>query len=1702
MPGLTAAGAPTAPGGDNERKLLDYLKRVTTELQQTQGRLRAAESRSQEPIAIVAMACRFPGGVGSPEELWELVADGGDAIGGFPTGRGWDLAALHDPDPDREGTTYVTQGGFLADADRFDAGLFGISPREAQAMDPQQRLVLEASWEALERAGIDPLSLRGARVGTFIGANPLDYRSGITQVPEGFEGHLLTGGAGSVVSGRVAYSFGFEGPAVTLDTACSSSLVALHLAVQALRNDECTLALAGGVAVMSTPAEFIGFSRQRGLAHDGRCKAFGAGADGMGLGEGVGLLLVERLSDAVRNGHQVLAVVRGSAVNQDGASNGLTAPNGPSQQRVIEAALANARLSAAHVDTVETHGTGTTLGDPIEAQALLATYGQQRDGGEPLWIGSLKSNIGHAQAAAGVGGVIKTVLALRAGVLPKTLHADEPTPEVDWESGAVALLDRSRPWPRTGRPRRAGVSAFGMGGTNAHVIVEQADPEQTGQPTPIRPAPAAEPAAEPTTVATDTPTAPADATAPAGGAPAHPTVLPWVLSGKTERALRAQAERLVAHLTERPELAPLDVAGSLATTRAALEHRAVVIGADRTELLTGLTHLARDTEAPDVVRGTVNAGADRPVFVFPGQGAQWVGMARELRSAEPVFAAELSRCGDALAPFVDWDFATELDGPLERVDVVQPLSWAVMVSLAALWRSYGVEPAAVVGHSQGEIAAAVVAGGLSLEDGARVVALRSKVIGERLAGKGGMVSLGLPRAEAEARIAPYGERVTVAAVNGPSATVVAGEPAALDELVAGCEAAEIRAKRIPVDYASHTPQVESVRDELVRVLADVAPRTAAIPMYSTVTAEPIDTAGLDAAYWVTNLRQPVEFARTTGALLDHGYAVFVECSAHPVLTMAIGESAERAGTEVVAVGSLRRAEGGVRRWCASLAEAHAGGVAVDWSAATPGARTVELPTYAFQHQRYWIESDADPATAVALRDPAEDAFWAAVDGADLPHLAATLQVAPEAPFSSVLPALTAWHRRSQQRSEVDSWRYTVGWHPLPDVPASALHGRWLAVVPAERTDDPAVRGALRALEQYGAEVVRLDVTAADADRARLTARLTESVGTGTGADLAGVLSLWALDDASPHPDHPSLNAGVMGSLALLQAIGDTGLTAPLWCVTRGAVALDAADPRPSRIQAQVWGLGRVAALEQARLWGGLVDLPADAEADGPALTRLVSVVAGLDGEDQVAVRRTGLHGRRMVRDLLGGGRPARDWQPRGTVLITGGTGALGTLLARWCAQHGAEHLVLTSRRGPDAPGAAELADELTALGAKVTIAACDIADHDELAALVDRVRAAGPPIRAVVHTAAHIDLGPLDGARPADFADAFAAKVAGAEHLDRIFADDTLDAFVLYSSIAAFWGSGYHGAYAAANAHLDALAEQRRARGLTATSMAWGVWRPVDIKESYAAERLAISERAQAQGLPFLEPDLGIAAFKQSLDNDDTFVALANIDWQQFVSLFTMARPTRLLDALPEATRVLRALREAAAAEPADASAAAAELRGRLAPLPAEERGRILLDLVRTHAAAVLGHPTTDDVAPGQPFRDLGFDSLTSVELRNRLGRATGLKLPATLAFDHPTPQALVALLRAELLQESAASAESVHTDIDRMAAALTGLEVDDIGRQAITERLSALLAQWTGSQVTVAGGEETEGASVAERLESASDDEMFAFIRDELGRA
>ncbi|MFJ2574618.1 type I polyketide synthase [Streptomyces halstedii] len=1589
----------------------DYLNRVTIDLRDTRQRLRDAEARTSEPIAIVSMACRFPGGVRTPEDLWELLAEGRDTVAAVPGDRGWETAWP-------SGGTVPGRGAFLDGAADFDPEFFGISPREAVAMDPQQRLLLMASWEAVEQAGIDPLSLRGSRTGVYASAIDQGYATLGSDAAEAVQGFLMTGNSMSVMSGRVSYALGLEGPAVTVDTACSASLVALHLAARALRAGECSLALAGGVSVMALPAVFVEFSRQGAMSPDGRCKPFAAAADGTGWGEGVGMLLLERLSDARRNGRTVLAVLRGSAINQDGASNGLTAPNGPSQQRVIRAALADAGVTASEVDAVEAHGTGTTLGDPIEADALLATYGQDRPAGRPLWLGSLKSNIGHTQAAAGVAGVIKTVLALRHGVLPRTLHVDAPTPHADWSSGAVELLTEARDWPAVDRPRRAGVSSFGMSGTNAHVVLEQA--------------PEPEPADGPEAVTEGTDTGAGPSAEPAGTPGAASA---WVLSGRTASALGDQAAQLRARLATDAPARPADIGFSLATTRSAFEHRAVVIGDGHHALLNGLAALSgpgtdlatgpAPAPAPampaDVVTGTGRVVEGRTALVFPGQGSQWAGMGRDLLATSPVFRDRLAACDAALSAHVDWRLPAVLEGApgapsLERVDVVQPALWAVMVSLAAHWESWGVRPDAVVGHSQGEIAAAVVAGALSLRDGAKVVALRSRAI-RALAGLGGMVAVPLPEDEVRAEIAPWAEKLSVAAVNGPAAVVVSGETRALAELLAHCAARGVRARSVPVDYASHSAQVERIRSEVLAALAGVRPLPARIPLFSTVTGDRLDTTAMDADYWYRNLRGTVRFDAAVRSLVEQGHEVFVEVSPHPVLTMALQDTAEATGAAEppVVVGTLRRDDGGPRRALRSAAELWVAGAAVDWSAvyAGTGARPTALPGYPFQLRRYWLEPEAAPDTGPAAADPHDTAFWHMVDHDAPAEIAAHLAVDEDA-LAPVLPALRGWRKQRRDDSVIDSWRYRVGWQPLPDPPAATpAAGTWLVVLPAGHDDDARVRGPLLALTEAGATVVTAELTA---DAVRRT-DLADTLATALGDRVpTGVLSLLAAAD-QPHPEHPALPTGTALTVALVQALGDLALTAPLWCATAGAVSTGPDDPVTRPRQALVWGTGLVAALELPARWGGLIDLPPDL--DARARTRLAAVLTGsgpgTDGvgrEDQLALRPTGILARRLRRAPRSG-HPTRHWKPRGTVLLTGGTGAVGPHLARWLARGGATHLVLPGRRGPQAPGAAELAAELATLSVRLTLPVCDLADRQAVEALLTGLETEGDPVTAVVHAAAFVALAPLDGTPMSAFEQIVAAKAAGAEHLDALL-DRELDAFVLFSSIAGVWGSGDHGAYAAANAYLDALAQHRRARGLTATTIDWGIWQAENPWQDRIAQEDADLFKLEQHGLPRIAPDLAVHALRQALDDDETVLAVADVDWERFAAVFTSTRPSPLLTGIPEARRAL----EAATGD--SEAPTAALLRQRLAALGESEQHRLLLDLVRTHAADVLGHATVDAIRPGRAFQDMGFASLTAVELRNRLNAATGLRLPSTLIFDHPSSTALAQEIRTELLGRQA----------------------------------------------------------------------------------
>ncbi|HEY0448298.1 MAG TPA: SDR family NAD(P)-dependent oxidoreductase [Actinophytocola sp.] len=1766
-----------------------------------------APSLVDEPIAIVGMACRFPGGVRSPEELWRLLASGTDAVSGFPADRGWDLDGLYDRLPADPGVSRTREGGFLYDMAEFDAGFFGIGPHEATAMDPQQRLLLETAWEAFEQAGIDPQSVRGSRTGVFAGLSQNDYAVRADDSAEEFAPYVINGNATSLVSGRVAYTLGLEGPAVTVDTACSSSLVALHMAAQSLRSGECTLALVGGVTTMASPVLFVDMARQRGLAGDGRCKPFSAAADGAGFSEGAGLLLVERLSDARRHGHPVLAVVRGAAVNSDGASNGLTAPNGPAQQRVIRQALAVSGLSTSDIDAVEAHGTGTRLGDPIEAQAVLATYGQDRPAENPVWLGSVKSNLGHTQAAAGVAGVMKMVLAMRHGMLPASLHLDAPTPHVDWSAGAVRLLSEATPWPRTGRPRRASVSSFGISGTNAHVVLEQAPDD-------------------------DTDPAPAEETGPADD-----RVLPWVLAARSEQGLRGQARALLAHLGEHPTQPPHDTAFSLATQRSTLERRAVIVGTGE-DLLAGLAALADGTPAAGVVQGRSSARRDRKVvLVFPGQGTQWPGMGRRLLRNSPAFAEGMAECAAALADYVDWSLFDVLGGsaeapPLDRVDVVQPTLFAMMVSLARMWSARGLVPAAVLGHSQGEIAAACVAGALSLHDGARIVALRSRLIRERLAGKGAMLSVMASESDVAALLSDVEDQVSIGAVNGPGTVTVSGDPDALAVLERRLSAARIMRLWVPgVDFAAHSAHVDQLEDELAMLLAGITPAESRIPFFSTVTGDWIATADLDADYWYRNLRQPVRFEESTRALLAQRYDTFLECSPHPVLTMGIEDTIADARADAVVLTTLRAGEDGPERVLTSLAEAHVHGLPVDWSDDVAGGRPAPLPTYAFQRRRYWLEpaseqarpaglhttlrlagdggavltgalgvrtqpwlaehtvrgSVAVPATVLldwALRAGEETgcpvvtdltqevplilpdtataeiqvSVGAADDDGDRGARPVTIHSRTDsgAPWtrnatgtlgvSGTPGGAVPWPPADADLVDLDELRETLldgGYDPGPEfrtvqamwrrggesfaevaVPDGAgflVHPALLQEVLALATvlDEPGLPSAWRdvSVSATGATRLRVRLTTAgddtsgtrsvtavdDAGIPVLTIGAVTSTPVSATAptrpnalfrvdwtDLAGVTdeapAAWTAPglpsvDVLPTPvpglvvlhldeqhreDRRSAAAAhesVRETLVFLRGwlSDDRFADSLLVLVTRGAVGPGKLD---APADAAVWGMVGSAQSEHP---GRIVLADLDGAESSEAVLTAAALSASVAGEPRLAIRDGKVTVPRLVRAEV---HDTRQWTGTGTVLVTGGTGTLGTLVARHLVtRHGAGRLMLMSRRGPDAPGAAALRDELAGLGAEVSIVACDAADRDALAAALAAIPAEHP-LTAVVHAAGTLDDALVASLSDTRLAEVLRPKVDAAWNLHELTRHLDLSAFVLFSSYAGLAGAIGQANYGAANGYLDALAHYRHASGLPAVSLAWGLW----------AERSELTGGLDSTDLArFARDGLAPMPTEQALDLLDSASSAGH----------PLLVPARLDLRAREVPPLLRGLVRAPLRQVANGARSWGD---RLTGLRTAEQETVLLDLISTHLAILLGHQSASAVDVERGFLDQGMTSLTGVELRNRLSAETGLRLPVTLIFDYPSPVVLARHLRTRL--DPAGPGESLppgFAELELLEAAVAESTVDPETRGRLAERLKAL--QWK-LDVTRPSGDEID-------LTGGTDDDLFAAIDKTLGR-
>ncbi|WP_443076896.1 type I polyketide synthase [Streptomyces sp. NBC_01725] len=1620
-----------------------------------------------EPIAVVGMACRYPGGVTTPDDLWELLQGGRDAISDFPDNRGWDLDSLYDPVPGTRGSSYVREGGFLHDAGQFDPSLFGMSPQEALATDPQQRLLLETAWETFERAGIDPRSLRGSQTGVFAGVMYSDYAARLLpDTPEGFEGQIGNGSAPSIASGRVSYAFGLEGPAVTVDTACSSSLVALHLACQSLRSGESSLALAGGVTVMASPSTYVEFSQQRGLAPDGRCKPFAAGADGTGWSEGVGLLLVERLSDAVRNGHQVLAVVKGSAVNQDGASNGLTAPNGPSQERVIRQALANSGLSAADVQAVEAHGTGTTLGDPIEAQAILATYGEGRSEDAPLWLGSLKSNIGHTQAAAGVAGVIKMVMAMREGVLPRTLHVDEPTPHVDWSAGAVELLRENTPWTvGEDRPRRAGVSSFGISGTNAHVVLEQA---------PVTAA------VEPETGETES------------------GVVVWPVSGHTAPALAAQAAQLHAWLEDHPDADLPAVADALGRTRATLDHRAVVFGTERGELLDALAGIAAGTPTPHGVTGRYQAG--KLAVLFTGQGSQYPGMGHGLYTTHPVFRDALDEACAALDPHLPVPLLSVMFAEpgtpeadlLHHTTYTQPALFALETALYRLVESYGVRPDALAGHSIGELTAAHAAGVFTLTDAAVLVATRARLMGELPAGQSTMLTLHTT----PDHITPLleGTALEIAARNSPTNTVVSGTVSDIETLTARAAEAGIRTRALNVSHAFHSAHMDPVLTTFRATFTTLTPQPPALPVISNRTGQPLTPEqAVSPDYWTEQLRHSVNYSDITEHLDTTGTTTYLELGPDTTLTTLTTQTLP----DATAIGTLHPKHPHHHTLHTALATLHTHHTPLTWPTTThPTHHHPTLPTYAFQHHHYWLNAPTNNSGSGQVGSAEEARFWQAIEQGDLDALATALRLPGDADsaeatmtaLSPVLPMLSSWRKQHAERSAVSNSRYQLSWTPVNTPSSAALSGRWL-VVSAEEAGEAGEHGesgssadwtawCTAALRRAGAEVVELKTDGPSVDRADFVKALGNLPG--DEHPPAGVLSLLALTGTDATGYVP-----LSATAALIQALGDAGWQAPMWSLTSGAVSTGVSAPVTHPAQAHVWGLGRVAAAEHPDRWGGLVDVVGKLDERSGGL--LAATLAGNGGEDQVAIRPGGVFGCRL-RTASVGRPPRRDWRPAGTVLVTGGTGALGAHVARWLAGKGAAHLLLTSRRGESAPGAGQLRAELEELGATVTIAACDVADRGELASVLAAVPTE-QPLTAVVHTAGLLDDGVLDALTPERLKRVLRPKTDAVLNLHELTKDLDLSAFVLFSSIAGVLGSMGQANYAAANAHLDAFSEYRRAAGLPTTSIAWGPWSG----DGMAADE-AVDRNIRDTGVRPLAPDVAIAALQEALDRDETRLVVADIDWQLVAaSAADAARRDPLLGEFPE----VRAVWQAADQVAADGALAATALRDKLQGAGSKaEREQVVLELVQSRLATVLGHGSADLVEGDKAFREVGLDSLGSIKLRNAVNAATGLNVSATLLYDYPTPLALSQYLLTEITEEDTVTEATLLAELERLDGALRSLALADSGRRRVAGRLQVLLSKWGD------GPDQTDEDSSHQDLDAVTAEELFDLISDEFGKS
>jgi acyl transferase domain-containing protein len=1528
---------------------LTPIKRALLEIRELRTRLQQAEGRYREPIAIIGIGLRFPGGANDLSSFWQVLAEGKDAIGEIPPDR-WDRDAYFDPDPLRPGKMNVRHGGFLDGVDQFDAQFFSISPREAASMDPQQRLLLEVCWEALEHAGESPASLADTQTAVFVGLANGDYFRMLYADPEQIDRYAASGNGFSLASGRLSYLLGVHGPSVTIDTACSSSLVALHLACQSLRLGECSIALAGGVNLMLSPELHINLAKVRVLAPDGRCKSFSAAADGYARSEGCGIAVLKPLSAALADRNRILAVIRGSAVNQDGRSAGITAPNGPAQEAVIRAALKNAGVSPEDVTYVEAHGTGTALGDPIEVQALAAALGQHRAPGRPLLVGALKSNIGHSEAAAGVAGLAKAILVLQHQAIPPTLHLDEKNPAVDWENLPISIPTELTAWPDNA-PQVIGLSSFGMSGTNAHVVLEAAPVQQKTSNDPERP------------------------------------LHLLALSACNETALcelAARYERLLAQTDA--DLA--DVCFTANAGRSTFAYRLAVVGENATEIRNGLADL---TAHPHF-----EPAGPRPriAFVYTGQGAQRPGMGAELYRTSPTFRAALDECEELLRPYMDRKL-TEILFPapgdeslIDRTVYVQPATFAFQYALTQLWRSWGLEPDLVAGHSLGEYAAACAAGIFSLGDGLRLVAARARLTGS-LPPEGGMMAVFAPEERVRSAIAPYAERISLGVVNGRNNIVVSGGLAQLDLLAAQFEAAGINCHRLKVATAYHSPLLDPILDEFEAVAGTGSFACPKIGFISNLTGMPIDAdKPLTASYWRRHLRESVRFSAGLEAMYQQGVRHFLELGPKPVLS-TLGMDAH--GAECKWYPSLTPQRTEWSRMLESLQSLYREGASVDWAGFDRDylRNKVTAPTYPFQRQSHWRAISRPSVLSVT---PAMHSAAPAVPGGD--------------------------------------WTYSVSFEPVADPSGEeqSLPGarRWLILADRHGMGD-ALAQALRAagepvkvFHRAGADANEDSAVLEPEDLAATVSAWNDGLETATE-----VVHLWGLDrqlaeGANSRDLEEALSAGPESVLLCMRQLAQfQAPSARLWIVTQGAQrigAKDIVDPT----QAASWGLARSFAAEHPSLWGGIVDLAPTASAAGISAL-LADVLRNPRGEDQLALRDDRRLGARLVREHL---LPERRfaWQSDATYLITGGLGGLGLAVAAWLVRHGVRHLALIGRtplppreRWATLPENSREArrvrqiQSLEAMGARVFVGCADVGDEASLTAcLSDFSQSGWPGLRGVIHAAGVMSYQPFREATLASFRDTLHAKAIGAWLLHKATLGQPLDCFVVFSSAAALLDVAFVGAYAAANAFLDGLADRRGEQALASLSVNWNLWRGIGMGEDVSDRELEI---LKTRGMGAIPADTGIELLGHLVQQKSCHLAVMPMDWQKWQSAFPVVAR------LPFFSSVVGVTTGNRAAPPVD-------LRAAIAAATGAERALLLRQCTRRHVAGVLGLAESA-LEDSTSLTRLGLDSLMATELRNRLLADTGFSPPMAHLLEGPSTTDLAALL--ESFMDGAAAAVSPH---------------------------------------------------------------------------